>query len=112
MRPFLKIGFLAAAVIAWGIFLFFDSLWTDCLTQAVKEVITGVLRPADFLPPGSQVRRVKFIARLRSVAGDRSPTESQMKKPPNPESCVHPERCGAVNTTIGEQARGGPETKP
>ena len=37
MRPFLKIGFLAAAVITWGIFLYFDSLWTDCLTQAVKE---------------------------------------------------------------------------
>ena len=30
----------------------------------------------------------------------------------NPEGCVRPERSGAVNTTIVEQARGGPETKP
>ena len=37
MRQYLKIGSLVAAVIAWGVFLYFDSLWTDCLTQAVKE---------------------------------------------------------------------------
>ena len=31
---------------------------------------------------------------------------------PNPESCVRPERSGAVNTTGVEHARGGSETKP
>ena len=35
-----------------------------------------------------------------------------VKMEPNPESCVRPERSGAVNTTLVEQARGGPETKP
>ena len=34
------------------------------------------------------------------------------KSEANPESCVRPERSGAVNTTSAEQARGGPETKP
>jgi len=34
------------------------------------------------------------------------------KKRPNLEGCVRPERSGAVNTTIVEQARGEPATKP
>lgn len=32
-----KIAVFAATVVAWGAFLYLDSLWTDCLTQAVVE---------------------------------------------------------------------------
>jgi len=45
--------------------------------------------------------------------GERSGVNPDVKKRKvNLEGCVRPERSGAVNTTVVEQARGEPETKP
>jgi hypothetical protein len=55
-------------------------------------------------------QKVRSIG-VRAWAAKRS-EEFAKKRAPNLEGCVRPERSGAVNTTIVEQARGEPETKP
>jgi hypothetical protein len=59
----------------------------------------GLLEVLYFLVPSILLGIAAFLLRQR-------------RSEPNLEGCVRPERSGAVNTTIVEQARGEPETKP
>ena len=87
----------------------FVSAWSEIAVVAVTPThlfIAHVSMNSHIVPLsafGSSEERSAFI-RCAEARG------ALLEKTPSPESCVRPERSGAVNTTGAEQARGGPES--